>query len=213
MWGDYFEIRNSYALGYISHSVNANAEISNNYSAAQGSAGNAQIAYVPEQEMKGINSINAMPGLVDAFMVTSSYPVLKAFNDVFVNAVGAETDGTNIRFIMSYTGKQVDGNTVITLSGEEFKVVARGILVTGTDNLSAKLVAGTASFGVVEIYTEDLSNNWSFDAATGTTEFSANINGLTAGDDYEFSARGYVELENGAVYYTNLLTASVASAS
>ena len=213
MWGDYFEIRNSYAIGFVSHSTSTTAQISKNYSATQGSAGNAQIAYVPEQEMKGINSINAMPGLVDAFMVTSSYPVLKAFNDVFVNAVGAETDGTNIRFIMSYAGKQVDGATVVTLAGEELTVVTRGIIVTGADNYSAELISGTASSGVVEIYTEDLSNNWSFDEETGTTEFSANINGLAAADDYAFSARGYIKLSNGGIYYTNLITESVASLS
>ena len=82
MWGTSFEIRNSYAIGYISHSVNANAQIFNNYSAAQGNTDASRIARISKENMQGADALTAatkMPNLGSAYRATNKYPALAVF--------------------------------------------------------------------------------------------------------------------------------------
>ncbi len=120
-----------------------------------------------------------------------------------------KTGNDDLRFVMSYNG-DADKSDVITVEGNEYTLVERGILVTGADNTTAVLEAGTTSDGVKVISTTDLSNN--FDSSNGVTLYSVLLDGINASDTYKFTVRGYVKLSNGEIYYSEVVNMSAAEA-
>ncbi len=122
---------------------------------------------------------------------------------------GYKTGNDDLRFVMSYKGDTEDGN-ILTIDGNEYTVVERGALVTGSDNTAAILEADTTSKGVKVVATTDLRSN--FDFEDGTTLYSVLLDGINASDTYKFAARGYVKLSNGEIYYTEIVNMTASEA-
>ncbi|MFQ8953137.1 MAG: hypothetical protein ACLR56_09055 [Oscillospiraceae bacterium] len=54
------------------------------------------------------------------------------------------------------------------------------------------------------------ADNWSHNSVTGDTVYSAYIDGFDKEDGYNVSARGYIKLSNGDVFYSDTVTACAA---
>ncbi len=149
-----------------------------------------------------------------AFMLSSAEA-----NNIYIDAISvysataafdaeklATQNGEALRLMFSYGGI---ANNSVTLNGTENEVVERGILVTGADNpVELKLDNKDAS-GVYHFSTEDMSENWAYDTENGETVYSVYLEGFDENDDYAVSARGYVRLGGGEMYYSDILTTSV----
>ncbi len=120
----------------------------------------------------------------------------------------AETteNGEALRFMLTYDS--VDEDTVY-IAGKEYTVTEHGVLIKSEEvetelNLKNKNAAGVFHFSQT-----DMANNWSQNPVSGDTVYSAYLDGFETDDDYKVSVRGYVTLNDGTVYYTDTLTASV----
>ncbi len=124
-------------------------------------------------------------------------------------SVGVEADTTDfgeaLRFMLSYTG----ADNVITMAGNGYTVTEHGVIVKGQEVDTALTIENADAAGVYHFAQTDLSKNWSVNPITGTTVYSAYLNGFEENDDYKVSVRGYVKFSDGIVYYTDTLTASV----
>jgi len=120
--------------------------------------------------------------------------------------VEAETsaDGEALRFMLSYSG----ADNVIKMAGNSYTVTEHGVLVKGQDADKALTIENADNSSVYHFAQTDLTKNWSVNPITGTTVYSAYLEGFNE-DDYKVSVRGYVKLQNGEVFYTDTLTASV----
>ncbi len=123
-----------------------------------------------------------------------------------VVAVKAEN---GIRFLMTYN---CGGDNKLVLDGAEYAIAERGILIAGADNENALTIEGTNENGIVKLTADSLDDFYSRNSVTKATVFSAVVNGLPENDDYSFTARGYIKLADGSVYYTDYITASAKTA-
>ena len=119
--------------------------------------------------------------------------------------VEAETtdDGEALRFMLSYGGETVK------MAGEDYTVTEHGVLVKGAELDTDLVLENADKAGIFAFSQTDMSKNWSVNPITGTTVYSAYLNGFDKNDDYKVSVRGYVMLDD-TVYYSDILTASVA---
>ena len=124
-----------------------------------------------------------------------------------VSVAGTEkTNDNTVRFVMSYIGE-----TETVIEGETLEIEERGILIKGEDNPYALTIENTAANKIRAVTQNDLSVNWAkFVSSDTTLYYSAAIKGLEADSDYKLSARGYLKLKNGDVYYTDIITTSAA---
>lgn len=118
-------------------------------------------------------------------------------------SVGVGTDGDNLRFMFTYNGIHK-----AVLEGKEYGVSERGILVKGAESNAELVIENKNSKGVFGVAAADLSNCWSINSVTKATVYSVNMKNLASDDDYEISARGYLKLANGEIYYTDIFTAA-----
>lgn len=123
-----------------------------------------------------------------------------------VVAIKAEN---GIRFLMTYN---CGGDNKLVLDGAEYAIAERGILIAGADNENALTIEGTNENGIVKLTADSLDDFYSRNSVTKATVFSAVVNGLPENDDYSFTARGYIKLADGSVYYTDYITASAKTA-
>ena len=121
--------------------------------------------------------------------------------------VEAETtdDGEALRFMLSYDGN----DNVINMAGRDYTVAEHGVLVKGEEVDTALTLENADKAGIFAFTQTDLTKNWSVNPITGTTVYSAYLEGFEKNDDYKVSVRGYVKLTDGTEYYTDVLTASV----
>ncbi|MBQ9769378.1 MAG: InlB B-repeat-containing protein, partial [Clostridia bacterium] len=107
------------------------------------------------------------------------------------NAVGAEKEDGDLRFMFTYDTDVNSDNTVI-IDGESYTVAERGILVKDPTN-SAELVKDNyGKNGVVGTVRTEMDNCFTYNSVTGSVVFSAIIEGV--GETDKLSARGYVVL-------------------
>lgn len=125
------------------------------------------------------------------------------------DAVGAHSfvneDTEDIRFMMSYN---CGGDNTVVIEGKEYAVSEHGVLVTGADNKTHLTLENVGKNGVLKVSQTDTSKHFNRNAATYTTVYSVLIEDLPVDDDYNMSAKGYLKLSNGEVYYSDLVISS-----
>ena len=221
-----FEIRNSKDISVlanktykISFSYKTNKDITAKVGMASpkgvlnGLAETVQIALSPTNEWKTA-TLNICADLTpDEYVLgmelSSSKEATVYIDNISVSSAvsvaGAEkTNDSTVRFVMSYIGE-----TETVIEGEMQEIEERGILVKGEDNPYALTVENIAANKIRAVTQNDLSVNWGKIVSENTTlYYSAAIKGLEADSDYKLSARGYLKLKNGDVYYTDIITTS-----
>lgn len=125
-------------------------------------------------------------------------------------SVGVEAETTSageaLRFMLTYYGS--DERTV-SMAGNSFTVTEHGVLVKAEEVETALDLANKNAAGIFHFAQTDMSKNWSVNPITGTTVYTAYLNGFDKTDDYKVSVRGYIKLSDGTVFYTDVVTASV----
>ena len=154
----------------------------------------------------------AVSGTVLAARLIAAEDAVVYVDTIIVSSVtgfsgATTTDGTDIRFMMSYTD---EGSETVKIAGIDYQVAEHGVIIKGQDSTGA-LTVGSTDAGVYTFSQTDLTNFWSKDDATGETVYTAYVNGFSEDDTYEISARGYVKLANGTIFYTDVATYSVAT--
>ena len=154
----------------------------------------------------------AVSGTVLAARLIAAEDAVVYVDTIIVSSVtgfsgATTTDGTDIRFMMSYTD---EGSETIKIAGIDYQVAEHGVMIKGQD-CNGALTADSTDAGVYTFSQTDLTNFWSKDDETGETVYTAYVNGFSADDTYEISARGYVKLANGTIFYTDVATYSVAT--
>lgn len=159
------------------------------------------------------SSVNYVRGAALAFVATSDVA-----NEIFIDTVvvSAVTEGitavkteNGIRFMMLYN---CGGDNTIVLEDEEYTITEHGVLVTGANNETALIMENAGKNGVIKVSQTDASKYFGRNEATKATTYSVLLEGVSADNDYEFTARGYVKFENGDVYYTDFVTSSAVEA-
>lgn len=119
--------------------------------------------------------------------------------------VEAETteNGEALRFMLSYGGE------TFKMAGNDYTVAEHGVLVKGEELDTALSLENKSKAGIFAFSETDLTKNWSVNPITGTTVYSAYLEGFEVDDNYKVSVRGYVKLTDGTVYYSDILTASI----
>ncbi|MBQ1186356.1 MAG: metallophosphoesterase, partial [Clostridia bacterium] len=136
---------------------------------------------------------------VDTIIVSS------VTDSVCVESVISNGDDA-LRFMFAYYGE--DENKVL-MAGNEYAITEHGVIVKGEELDLALNLENADKDGVFHFAQTDVKNNWNVNPVTGTTIYSAYINGFDANDDYKVSVRGYIKLSNSDVFYTDILTISV----
>lgn len=126
-------------------------------------------------------------------------------------SVGAEAvtsdNGEGLRFMMTYSG--ADSDTVYMGDGE-YTVTEHGVLVKGAELSTELKLENKAESGIFHFAKTDMSQNWSINPVTGATVYSVYLEGFEADDAYRVSARGYIKLSDGSIFYTDVFTACLA---
>jgi len=138
----------------------------------------------------------------DATVFIDTVIVSSATESVGVEAETTD-DGEALRFMLSYGGE------TLKMAGKDYTVTEHGVLVKGAELDTDLVLENADKAGIFAFSQTDLSQNWSVNPITGTTVYSAYLNGFDKSDDYKVSVRGYVMLDD-TVYYSDILTASVA---
>ncbi|MBQ9769689.1 MAG: metallophosphoesterase, partial [Clostridia bacterium] len=139
----------------------------------------------------------------DANVFIDTVIVSSATESVGVEAETAD-DGEALRFMLTYSGND------LVMAGENYTVTEHGVLVKGAELDTELSLDNADEAGIFAFSQTDVSQNWSVNPITGATVYSAYLSGFDKADDYEVSVRGYVKLTDGTVYYSDILTASVA---
>ncbi len=139
----------------------------------------------------------------DATVYIDTMIVSSVTESVGVEAVTSD-NGEGLRFMLSYTGTET-----VKMAGVDYTVTEHGVIVKGQDVDTALTLDNADENGIFLFAQTDMSKNWSVNPITGTTVYSAYLDGFNANDDYKVSVRGYIKLSDGTVYYTDTLTASV----
>ncbi len=160
---------------------------------ADGAEENSVLAFMLSSE----EANNVLIDAISVYSVTAAYDAEKLTCE----------NGEALRLMFSYGGI---ANNSVTLNGVENEIVERGILVKGADNSAELNLDNKDASGVYHFNTEDMSENWMYDTENGETVYSVYLEGFAQNDDYAVSARGYVKLSGGEMYYTDILTTSVA---
>ena len=150
------------------------------------------------------NSVLAakLSAATDATVFIDTVIVSSATESVGVEAETTD-DGEALRFMLSYGGETVK------MAGKDYTVTEHGVLVKNAELDTDLVLENADEAGIFAFSQTDLTKNWSVNPITGTTVYSAYLNGFDKSDDYKVSVRGYVMLD-GTVYYSDILTASVA---
>lgn len=117
-------------------------------------------------------------------------------------------NGKAMRFTASYLSK--DGKN-ISLSGADYTVAERGILVksaTETTELTYENISNSRILKVVK--TDKLDECRAYDEATGRLTFSIAADGFADDDDRQVTARAFVKLNDGSVFYSAPVSNSIA---
>lgn len=125
------------------------------------------------------------------------------------NAIDAAKTENGIRFMMTY---DCGGDNVISVEGTDYTVTEHGVLVTGADNNTVLRLENAGANGIMKVDTTDVSSFFGRNEVTGITTYSVLLDGLDADDTYDFTARGFVKLSNGDVYYSDFVTCSAKDA-
>ena len=139
----------------------------------------------------------------DATVFIDTVIVSSATESVGVEAETAD-DGEALRFMLTYSGND------LVMAGENYTVTEHGVLVKGAELDTELSLDNADEAGIFAFSQTDVSQNWSVNPITGAIVYSAYLNGFEKNDDYKVSVRGYVKLSDGTVYYSDILTASVA---
>jgi len=123
-------------------------------------------------------------------------------------SVGAYKQNGELRLMFSYNGVES-----VELCGKNYDISERGILVKGGENPAKLTLDHQNANGVFRFSVSDLKNAYSYNTVSGDTVYSVKLDGFEKEDDYAVSARGYVRLANGEVFYSDVNTVSVITAS
>ena len=125
------------------------------------------------------------------------------------NAIDTAKTEDGIRFMMTYN---CGGDNVIAVEGVDYTVTEHGVLVTGAENKVSLRLENAGANGIMKVNTTDVSHFFGRNEVTGITTYSVLLDGLAADDTYDFTARGFVKLSNGDVYYSDFVTCSAKDA-
>lgn len=156
-------------------------------------------------------------GYAPAVVITSQTEATVYIDNVTISAVtdaiGVESalsgDSEDVRFMMSYN---CGGDNTVVIEEKEYTVTEHGVLVTGADNKAPLTLENAGKYGVFKVSQTDTAKYFNRNAATYTTVYSVLLEGLPLDDGYDISAKGYVKLSNGEIYYSDTITASAADA-
>ncbi len=125
-----------------------------------------------------------------------------------VGAQAATTEnGEALRFMMTYSGTNTD---TLFMGDKEYSVIEHGVLVKGEEIDTELSLENLSKNGIFAFSQTDMSVNWSVNPVSGATVYSVYLEGFEESDDYKVSARGYVKLSGGSIFYTDVLTVCVA---
>ena len=125
------------------------------------------------------------------------------------SAIDAAKTEEGIRFMMTY---DCGGDNVISVEGTDYSVTEHGVLVTGADNNASLRLENAGANGIMKVNTTEVSHFFGRNEVTGITTYSVLLDGLAADDTYDFTARGFIKLSNGDVYYSDFVTCSAKDA-
>ncbi len=123
------------------------------------------------------------------------------------DSIAAEDGSQALRFMFAY--KAGESANEIYIDGKKHTVAKRGILLK-SERLSAALTVENIGNGVINTgKSAEMDACWSYNTITGNVVFSTYVNELDIADSRRISARGYIELNDGRVFYSDIITAAV----
>ena len=136
------------------------------------------------------------------------------FDNIIVSSVassvGAEKSDDDLRFMFTYDTAVELSDSTLVIEDQSYTVTERGILVKDSENSAELIKENFGKNGVVGTVLTNLENYYTYNSVTGAVVYSVRVDGAALSDN--FTARGYVVLNNGTVYYTDLLTSSLSVA-
>ncbi len=159
------------------------------------------------------SSVNYVRGAALAFVAETDVD-----NEIYIDTVvvSAVTEGiaavkteNGIRFMMLYN---CGGDNTLVIEDNEYTIAEHGVLVTGADNKTAITLENAGQKGIMKVSQTDTSKYFGRNGATFATTYSVLLDGVSAEDTYEFTARGYIKFTNGDVYYSDFVTSSALDA-
>lgn len=157
--------------------------------------------------------LSSMPETVKGYVLAATasadsdatvYIDSMVLSSVTASVGGFKADEDAMRYMFEYN---CGGDDTVVIEDAEYAVTEHGVLVTGADNETSLVLENVGTNGVMQVANSALTY-WSRNSVTGATVYSVYIKGFDTADDYQLSARGYVKLSNGEVYYSDILTSS-----
>ncbi len=219
--GAAFELKNDYTFEVtegktyrVDFAYKADKEATFNIGLAEGVVANGvttlnTVALAAADEWTNASVVFTADGALDNSILAATVTGATVHIDTMIVSSATESVGVEavtdaaLRFMLSYNGDTVK------MAGVDYTVTEHGVIVKGQDVNTALTLDNADKAGIFHFAQNDMSKNWSVNPVTGTTVYSAYLDGFNADDDYKVSVRGYVKFENGDVFYTDTLTASV----
>lgn len=166
----------------------------------------ASIVFTADTDTAGCVLSCKISSDADAEILTDTFVVSSVTKSVGVKKEVTK-NGAALRFTAVYGEKS---KSTVKISGTEYAVAERGILVK-SEEVKAELTLDNKNLnGIFCLRCENTADNWSHNSVTGDTVYSAYIDGFDKEDGYNVSARGYIKLSNGDVFYSDTVTACAA---
>ena len=139
----------------------------------------------------------------ETYITSGGASVLKAEEEAEINA----------QALRVYFNYEPDENGNITIDGQSVKVVKRGVLVASVAKLQAQTALVKENVGrngiIASEKSENLNECWANE--NGVLTYSTYIKNFEVDDEREIAVRGYIELEDGRIFYSEVCTYSVKS--
>lgn len=142
---------------------------------------------------------------VDTIQVSS---LVKNLGVSRLNGIEAEKTGKQaLRFYMAYETEMP--NDSITVADNTLSVAERGILFKDSATSTEMVIENKGNGVVAAVRSSDFDKAWDHNGVTNAVTFSAYVNGFQIDDTRAITARGYVKLSDGSVYYGEEMSVSV----
>lgn len=160
------------------------------------------------------NSVYALVGIIetagevyiDTLSVSSLIGGIGALK--LKESVATKENTQALRVMFTY--KAADSAAEVMIDGAIQTVKSRGILIKDAFS-SAKLIIENLGNGKVfgNAKNSGMENCWSYNTINRNVTFSNYIKNFDIDDDRKISARGYIELNDGRVFYSDIITTCV----
>lgn len=123
------------------------------------------------------------------------------------DSVAEQNNTQALRFMFAYKTKNAGK---ILIDGKECAVAERGILLKSNKNETALTLENANKNGIVNANkTSGLENCWSYNEVTQNVVYSTYVKGFMINDNRAVCARGYIKLDDGRVFYSDMIVSAV----